>query len=248
MLPSNGYKYTKAHFIESIRPVHGDKYDYSKTIYVNMKTPITIICPTHGAFTQSPKVHKKGCGCTPCGRKTQGGDHGLNTTEQFIAKSIKVHGDRYDYSLTKYTHTKDMVTIICPDHGPYTTLATYHLHQNTGCPVCHKPRTMNSKAEIEWLDSLNIDGLLVNKYIYLNDGSYLRPDGYDPVTNTIYEFHGDYWHGNPLRFSPTDYHEQLNKTFGELYEDTNNKMQRYRDSGYNVIEMWESDWATKATR
>jgi len=242
MLPANGYKYNKEQFIESIRPVHGDRYDYSKAVYINMQTPIIIICPHHGEFTQSPKVHKKGCGCTLCGKKTQGGTHGKYTTEQFINKAISLYGDRYDYSATTYTHTKGKVTIACPRHGEFTTLATYHLNHNTGCPVCHKPHTTNSKVEIEWLTSLNIDDLVVNKYVYLNDGSHLRPDGFDPSTNTVYEFHGDYWHGNPTRFDPLGYHKQLNKTFGELFEHTNNKMQRYRDSGYTVVEMWESDW------
>ena len=51
-------------FISDARRVHGDKYDYSKSIYVDNETPLTIICPTHGEFEQSPVKHvnsKHGC-------------------------------------------------------------------------------------------------------------------------------------------------------------------------------------------
>jgi len=53
--------------------VHGNKYDYSKSIYINAKTPIEIICPIHGSFFSLPTNHLKGCGCNDCGNDNQGG-------------------------------------------------------------------------------------------------------------------------------------------------------------------------------
>ena len=58
------YKYTNEEFIKLAQKVHGIKYDYSKVIYKNNKTPITIICPIHGEFSQIPTDHiisKAGC-------------------------------------------------------------------------------------------------------------------------------------------------------------------------------------------
>ena len=54
---------TKESFIEEARKVHGDKYDYSKVDYVDAHTPITIICPNHGEFEQTPNSHLSGHGC-----------------------------------------------------------------------------------------------------------------------------------------------------------------------------------------
>ena len=41
-------------------------YDYSKTVYVNARTKVTIICPKHGEFEQLPSGHLNGVGCPQC--------------------------------------------------------------------------------------------------------------------------------------------------------------------------------------
>jgi len=46
--------------------VHGDKYDYSEVEYKNYKSHVKIICPKHGPFYQTPKVHLIGHGCQKC--------------------------------------------------------------------------------------------------------------------------------------------------------------------------------------
>ena len=67
-------------------------------------------------------------------------------------------------------------------------------------------------------------------------------DGYDPTTNTIYEFLGDYWHGNPKKFNPNDINRVTKTSFKTLYDDTFIKFNKLKDSGYNVKFIWESDW------
>lgn len=58
-------------FIRRAKFVHGNMYDYSKTVYVNMKTKVLIICSIHGEFEQLPQPHLKGQGCPKCGRLKQ---------------------------------------------------------------------------------------------------------------------------------------------------------------------------------
>lgn len=53
-------------FIAKAKQVHGEKYDYSHSIYVNTRTPIEIICLIHGSFLQVPNYHLSGCGCPKC--------------------------------------------------------------------------------------------------------------------------------------------------------------------------------------
>ena len=58
--------FTTAEFIERGKEHFGDLYDYSKTVYINKRTPVTIICPTHGEFTQTAQEHMSGHGCSRC--------------------------------------------------------------------------------------------------------------------------------------------------------------------------------------
>lgn len=53
-------------FLQKAREVHGDKYDYSKVEYVNNRTKVCIICPTHGEFWQTPSEHLQNHGCPVC--------------------------------------------------------------------------------------------------------------------------------------------------------------------------------------
>ena len=53
-------------FISDCVAVHGDKYDYSKTVYVTAHVPITITCHKHGDFTQIAYDNKGGHGCSSC--------------------------------------------------------------------------------------------------------------------------------------------------------------------------------------
>lgn len=56
-------------FIEKIRQIHGDRYNYSKVEYVDYKTKVTITCPAHGDFMQTPSLLMKGYGCPKCKRE-----------------------------------------------------------------------------------------------------------------------------------------------------------------------------------
>lgn len=58
------------------------------------------------------------------------------TTEDFISKAKKIHGDKYDYSLVDYQGSAVPVTIICPIHGPFEQKPTKHVSLKRGCPKC----------------------------------------------------------------------------------------------------------------
>ena len=62
--------YTTDFFIERAKNVYGDKYDYSKTIYINTETPLTITCPNHGEFKIRPLKFLQGRECKSCKTKT----------------------------------------------------------------------------------------------------------------------------------------------------------------------------------
>ena len=61
-----GIKLTTEEFINRAKLVHGDKYDYSESVYVNARTNIKIKCKDHGEFQQKPYNHLGGNGCKWC--------------------------------------------------------------------------------------------------------------------------------------------------------------------------------------
>lgn len=59
-------KLTQDEFVQKAKQVHGDKYDYSESVFVNTRTKIAIVCPKHGVFTQTASSHLMGHGCPRC--------------------------------------------------------------------------------------------------------------------------------------------------------------------------------------
>ena len=53
-------------FIQKSKEIHGDKYDYSLVNYTKNDSKVTIICPIHGEFEQTPKLHIQGSICYKC--------------------------------------------------------------------------------------------------------------------------------------------------------------------------------------
>ena len=64
---SGNHKLTLTEFIKKANEIHNNKYDYSNVNYVNTNTPVSIICPIHGSFIQTPSKHLAGRGCPSCG-------------------------------------------------------------------------------------------------------------------------------------------------------------------------------------
>ena len=58
------------------------------------------------------------------------------TTEEWIVKARKVHGDKYDYSLVYYKKSNLKVKIICPIHGVFEQIANNHTSAKMGCDIC----------------------------------------------------------------------------------------------------------------
>jgi hypothetical protein len=116
-------------FIERATNAHGDCYDYSKVEFISMRSPISIICRTHGEFKQKPVDHVLGKGCKKCGNVYK------PTTEEWVKLAKEKHGEKYDYSKSLYKNAHTYLTIICKEHGEFKLTAASHLG-NHGCKKC----------------------------------------------------------------------------------------------------------------
>ena len=83
------------------------------------------------------------------------------TTQDFIEKARKVHGDKYDYSCTEYMGARYNVDIRCKIHGIFTQMATNHLG-GKGCKECSrikvaKDQTSNTEEFISKARNIHRD-------------------------------------------------------------------------------------------
>lgn len=64
-------KFNSEDILSKFIECHGDTYDYSLVNYIDVDTPVIIICRNHGEFKQTPYHHKKhGSGCPACTKVT----------------------------------------------------------------------------------------------------------------------------------------------------------------------------------
>lgn len=169
---------TLTQFIEEAVEVHGTKYDYSKVQYVNTYTTVIIICPIHGEFEQRPKSHLRGYQCNKCTREAS-----KLTTEEFITRAVKVHGDRYDYLGTTYKDMKTNVSVMCPIHGEFTQRPYDHL-QGRGCRKCGGTSLLTTEEFIERAKQVH-----KNKYDYSKSKYMLN----DIKVEIVCPKHGSFW-------------------------------------------------------
>ena len=240
---SNKLKFTNDIFIQKAQDIHNNKYNYSKTNYINCETKVTIICDIHGEFEQSPHKHLYGDGCCLCGIEI-GRQKRMYDNEIFINKANIIHNNKYDYSKVEYNGIYADVTIICNIHSEFKKKPSYHLN-GSGCIKCNM-FCRYSKKQINWLNFIQKKNNIYIQHAE-NDNEYLIPntrfhaDGYCKETHTIYEFHGDLWHGNPKLYDKNNT-SYFGVKYGELYQKILEREQHIKNLGYNLVVMWEYDW------
>ena len=170
---------TTKEFIKKAEKIHGNFYDYSLVKYVDSKTKIKIICRKHGVFEQNPRRHLEGRGCRECSIKKQ-----KYTTEEFIKKAEKIHGNLYNYSKVKYINSKTKIKIICRKHGVFEQNPKDHLYKQ-GCPICK-----SSKGELQINQYLTENNIEFEREKCFNNLRKYRFDFYLSEKNVIIEFDG----------------------------------------------------------
>ena len=93
-----------------------------------------ITCKEHGDFEQAPASHIAGRGCPKCGI-IKSTDSSRLKHEDFIARAIQVHGDKYLYDLVEYSSFSEKVSIKCLLHGVFNQSPASHV-RGSGCPIC----------------------------------------------------------------------------------------------------------------
>lgn len=149
------------HFKARGTEMHKGKFDYSLVDYVDAKTKVTIICPTHGVFIQTPDKHlaAKSKGCQQCWREIKDKlnreqDHShlrrpFITEKELRERCYQKYGDKFIYDFAGYDQiTGNKIKITCPKHGDFYQTMACHLSKKVkdGCPKCGAISKLTSKT------------------------------------------------------------------------------------------------------
>jgi hypothetical protein len=69
-------------------------------------------------------------------------------------------------------------------------------------------------------------------------------DGFDEENNTVYQFHGCFWHACPVCFKPETFNKVKLKSMGAIYKEHLKKIEKLKPMQHNgknieLIEIWE---------
>jgi len=231
--------YDNESFILKAKNIHGNKYNYDKIQYKSSSNKIIITCLKHGDFNQLPANHLCGKGCPDCGKIIKA-DKRRRSLDEFIILSNNIYNNKYTYKNSIYINTDTHIVINCNKHGDFLQTPASHLAGKEGCCSCANIKV--SKMEKAWLTSLSICESDRQKRIYINNKNYYIVDAYVAKTNTVYEFYGDYWHGNPSVFNLDEINKHTNSPFKYLYRKTLKKENNLLKLNYNIAYIWESDF------
>lgn len=159
-------------------------YDYSKSVYTGVDNPITIVCPEHGEFLQTPYAHfGRGSICPKCASFNRATTK-RKSKEDFIKEANKVHNSKYNYSKVNYKNTNTKVIITCSEHGDFKQQPADHLRGH-GCSKCNS-KDINVLTKEEFVTrAKNTHG---NKYDYIK--SVYTRNKYKLIITCPY--HGDF--------------------------------------------------------
>lgn len=231
-------RHTLESFKKAAIKVHGDRFDLSGiTEYKNNRTIVYPICHEkdengieHGAFGVTAHNFLRGRGCPKCGEKSRK-EKRKYTVEEFIDKSNKIHGFKYDYSLVDYKGIKNGVRIICHEkdckgneHGIFFQIADIHL-RGCGCPKCAKSVSTSEVDIVKYIEEELHEHVEKNCRNIIGDGKEI--DIFIPSKNIGFEYDGMIWHSEKFG-KDKNYH--LNKSL------------KSKENGVKLFHIYESEY------
>lgn len=170
-------------YIKKAIEKHGNAYDYSLVIFEHSRTNIKIICKRCGiTFEQRPDKHLCGRGCKDCAF-----DKRRFTKEIFVVNAIKIHGNKYDYSLVEYINAHTPVTMICKTCSEHFIIApNHHCNHRQGCNNCSS-LLMSEKLTKKFIEGFTNHIFRKAKPSWLN---YMELDMYSKDLGLAIEYQG----------------------------------------------------------
>lgn len=252
------HKFTKEDFIKKFNSANGHLYkSIEVSEYKGVDEKYKVICDhgeslIHGWALIKIKKH-----CCPDGYHENRTPPLTKTLNERIAQIKAVWNDRYILDNVRFDpKEKRKIIVECRTHGEFSQWIRSLTGKgvvNEACPKCSKEinreifrkrayevfkpywgnQASVSKTETRWLDDLSVP----ERQKFLED-VYYTVDGYDSNTNTVYLYHGRFWHGCPDTYDPEETHPVIGIKMKDLYEKTLYYEDRIKEAGYNLVVKW----------
>jgi len=179
----------------------------------------------------------------------------LKSLSERVEQYSPIFNGKLDFSNATLGSTQKLDNIMCVKHNLLFSQWFDSLRKGIGCPQCGREKKTQagikmiqkarekqlemgvakfiSKNETKWLESLDVP----IRQKWLDDVKY-RVDGFNVASNTVYLYHGKFWHGCPETFDPESIHPILKVTMKELYEKTILIEKKIKEAGYNLVVQW----------
>ena len=212
------------------------------------KSWICSVNPSH-IWTAKITARTKGVECPHCNM--------LAVTHPELSKQFYILNEIL-YGLTPYNTSRGMRIYVywqCPKKSKHVWKASIKSRTTNkcGCQMC---KSSFSKRSIRFLNKLAKElkiqirhGKNRGEFKIKIDGKEYKFDGFHEQSNTVYEYHGCFYHGHLpevctdyTKYLPNTIHPLNKKFFGELYKNTLKRTQILRENGYKVVEIWECEF------
>ena len=231
----------KEQVLQLLNEKNGERFEYDLSRYENVHSKIDAKCKLCNQVFETyvfRHIHQTFDNCPNCASSRPKKYGSLEDWKRSRAHEASiVHNDQYDYSKMDYTNANTKINGIRCKKCDTIFSMFWGIHMDGyGCPTCF-PVRIHSKPERKWLADLNIPE--ENWQVKIPKTRW-RVDAL--VGNTIYEFYGSFYHGDPRMGPPETINAVSKKTFGELYYNTMVRYNTLIHMGYEIKFVWELDW------
>lgn len=182
------HKLTQEEFIEKAFAKHGDKFDYTPSVYINYSTKVQVKCNKCGKiFEITPGNLLSGYGCSHCRKAPK---------RISIEEYKKIFAESYPTLelLSDYGGNKNYITVRCKIHNYVFRTKPNWLKARQGCQKCYDDRRGDSTRKsletfIEEAKQIHGDRYDYSKVEYFNNKTRVC---------IICPIHGEFWQ-TPLK-------------------------------------------------
>ena len=246
--------YTHEQFIEKVAEVNPNITVVGE--YSGVEKKIEIACSHSGKNMVYAYTLLKPRNCCRQGYVEHRVPNNTKSIGQRKLELKEIFQDKIDVSAAEFNENRDKIAgLFCIKHNKIFSQWISALNKGIGCQECGKENKRSagtrmleharkvahlkgkakyvSKNETVWLDSLQVP---VRQH-WLEDVKY-NVDGYDPESNTVYLYHGKFWHGCPELFDPEMIHPILKVKMKQLHKQTILWENKIKEAGYNLVTKW----------
>lgn len=237
----NKQRLNTTEFIRRASLLYCNRFDYSRTKYIDSYTEVEICCNKHGIyFWRNPFGHlrlNRNQGCVECAKENIR-EANIISLDKRIEKFKLQYETQYDYShitredIDNYKDNKGIIKVFCLKCKNFFTIVINSHDRGIGCNIC---RNKTELKVYEFLLSQNFDLISQAKFEWCRNIKYLP---FDFVINKfIIELDGD------QHFKDMDF---WNSSFDDVSKRDVYKMKCALENGYKIIRIVQKDvWSDK---